>query len=76
LTRKGRGKTKVSNRPCNYCEHVYLKIATHKKGWVLSKVNESYYAHPPGMDMTRLTEKAREKYFAAWYMELPLKCCC
>lgn len=68
---------------CNYCNHQRtlreakeknLKVTILSNDFGMGGVSE--YVHPKTVDVKKLSEKEREIYRGAWYMELPKHCCC
>lgn len=70
---------------CNYCNFMSLQSHAKQKGLVITKLGDSVYVwaagvsvymHSPEVDIKALSKEEAEKYFKAWYAELPDHCCC
>lgn len=60
---------------CNYCNLLDIKKRT-KDDQRVTLIGDDCYRHPKDIDILKLSKVEREKYFVAWFMELPKYCCC
>lgn len=61
---------------CNYCNRKFLLQRAKEQKLIITELNGTYYKHPKDVSIKKLSDKDREQYFAAWYMELPDSCRC
>jgi len=71
---------------CNFCSFKAVQRSARARGLKITKVPNmggvDILLHPKDVDPKTLSKgepnskRLREKYFVAWYMELPDHCCC
>jgi len=69
---------------CNYCTLKGIRERAKENGLKVTLLIDNWFdGHPSGTsvyvhpkDVKIVDKKARKKYFKAWLMEIPNKCCC
>jgi hypothetical protein len=61
-----------------------LRREASKKGWKLTiehsgsitPISKDAFMHPSNVELKHCSTEEKEKYFVAWFMELPDECAC
>lgn len=66
---------------CNHCYLQKIRSRAKQKGKkVTLRTNyngvTSVYVHPRDVNIARLSESEREKYYSFWMLGWPNRCCC
>lgn len=69
--------------PCNYCSYQRIKKRADDDGLLVSLLPAHWgmggtevYVSPVDVDVEKMSEIERHKYYKAWFMSLPDHCCC
>jgi len=80
LLRRSRSRTKSGEKAmarCNYCNFVSIREEHKNSDKTVTLTPDNHvYVHPKEIIIADLSKEEREKYFVAWFMELPNYCCC